>query len=154
MHITSKHLLYGFLTACVAVFLLSPDSVHLALGTSPYGRFSYVFAHHGWAHIIANAMAINAIARSRYRLQVTDAMFAFVIAWSVPEPSIPVVGASAFIYAIFGIISWQAARRFRFHFIVFVFILAGFVFARHFANFIHLYAYLFGVVYGYARRLK
>lgn len=151
MERSGRTALYAIMALCVVTFVCA-ESDTLALGASPFGRISYSFAHANIFHLVANIIALNAIAQSRFRLPLPHLAFAFVVAASAPaDCHHVVVGASAFIYAIFGIISWQAARRARFHTIVAAFMALGFAFSSA-ANCVHIYCYIFGVAFGGAAR--
>lgn len=139
---------------CASAFIAAFVFVHAALPVQPfcthlgaplYTRFSYIFVHASWLHLLINAAAVVSIARSSYRVPPAFIAIALAIAVSIPLTTKPTAGASAAIFALFGLLSPQAANKRFYHAYMLAPIAVGLVVPAINAP-AHLYAYLLGTL--------
>ena len=109
----------------------------------------YQFCHVNIWHVLANLACLYTIASSTFRTSWHTWLAAYVISAFVPCMS-PTEGMSGLLYALMGIISWQAADTRKFHLWCIGFMGICFLFPHTVNGWLHVFCYLAGVMYGLA----
>ena len=130
------------------------DSIGMAAGTPWYTHFTYSFFHVGVLHLIVNCWALLCVVFT-YDINVRMLLTAFLVAASFPASLFPsavvTIGASGFIYALFGRISLSVIRKWYFQGWTAFFIGIGFLFPGTNA-WLHLWCYLLGLALAFLNK--
>lgn len=117
------------------------------------GRLLYPFFHAGFVHAVLNAWCLLSIIFI-YEVSYWRMFFAYVVAVTMPVDTLgtflsldsPTVGLSGVVYALFGTISFEVARKRYFQLWMLFYIGVGFIFPNTNA-WLHLYCYLCGFLF-------
>lgn len=146
---TSK--LRPFLYYYIATLLLSAfflTGMHLpAGGGSPWWHaFFYQACHCNVWHLIANLWCLWLIASSNYRVSARQCILAYSASVLAAFASCETEGLSGLLYALIGMLSWQAARIRTFHLWMLGFLAAGLLFPHRINITLHLVCYAGGIL--------
>lgn len=116
-------------------------------------RLFYPFFHAGFLHAVLNAWCLLSVVFI-YDVSYLRMLFAYVVAVTMPVDTLgtflsldsPTVGLSGVVYALFGTISFEVARKRYFQFCMLFYIALGFLFPNTNA-WLHLYCYLCGFAF-------
>ena len=114
-------------------------------GDSPlWHAFTYQICHCNVWHLIGNLYCAWYIAASNYRVGYRRCIIAYAISLgAVFGP--PTQGLSGILYALVGMLSWQASRIRGYHLIMLAFLSLGLLFPHCINIVLHLFCYLGGV---------
>lgn len=127
--------------------------VHIQNG-SDYGlagRMMYQFCHVNIWHLVGNMAALYSIESSKFKTIPEYWVAAYAV--SILTPCFyPTEGMSGLLYAMMGIISWQALYKMKFHMWCIGFMGICFLFPNSVNAWLHIFCYSAGVLYGRIRR--
>lgn len=134
--------------------LVLPLDVRLGAGltsgdAATWRRLGYMWLHVGVVHALLNVWCLLSVV-FLFRVGVGMLLLAVGIAVSVPcfaLADIPTLGLSGVCYALLGMVSWQVARKRRWHLWVVSFIVAGLLIPGVAVG-VHVWCYAAGVVAG------
>lgn len=109
----------------------------------------YQFCHVNIWHLLGNMSALYSIESSSFKASWKTWLLAYLVSALIPCES-PTEGMSGLLYAVMGIISWQAANTKVFHMWCAVFIGVCFLFPNAVNGWLHVWCYLAGVMIGLA----
>ena len=121
-------------------------------------RLLYPFFHAGFLHVVLNAWCLLSVVFI-YDVSYLRMLFAYVVAVTMPVDTLgtflsldsPTVGLSGVVYALFGTISFEVARKRYFQLWMLFYIGVGFIFPNTNA-WLHLYCYLCGLVFAFLNK--
>lgn len=140
-----------FLYYYIVVLLLSAcflAGLHLpAGGGSPWWHaFFYQACHCNVWHLMANLWCLWLIASSNYRVSARQCILAYSVSVLASFASCETEGLSGLLYALIGMLSWQAARIRTFHLWMLGFVSVGLLVPHRINVILHLVCYAAGIV--------
>ena len=143
------YMLAGVITfTYIATLVLGIDAS--AIRTTWYWRIAYMFLHGGLLHAAANVLCLIAIARSDFKTPAHFVLMAILVAMLAPMGNDTItLGCSGVCYAMLGSMSWQSADIKRFHSLIVLFIVLGFLPWLHVNYMLHAFCYIEGVLFGW-----
>lgn len=132
---------------CILMFAFG---YHIQNGTDNglRGMLLYQFCHVNIWHLLGNMAALYSIESSKFRTPMVYWLLAYVISVVAPCTH-PTEGMSGMLYAMMGILSWQAAYKMKFHMWCAGFMAVCFLFPNSINAWIHVYCYGVGVCLQY-----
>lgn len=133
-----------FAATLVAAFLFD---IHLPAGEgkSLWRCFVYQMCHCNIWHLLCNMWCVYMISRSSYRTGLRRCIYAYLISALLVIASVPTEGLSGVIFALLGMMSWQASRIRIYHAVSLACIGFGLLFAGSINVYLHLSCYLAGI---------
>jgi membrane associated rhomboid family serine protease len=136
----------------VALSFVNVDYYHVGVyhDCSLLSRLVYPFFHVSIIHALCNAWCLLSIL-FLCNVSWRRLLVAYVVAAGVPGVVLaaePTVGLSTVVFALLGMVSFQAKRKLYFHSSMAVIILPGFLFAG-INGWVHLYGYVAGLLVGF-----
>lgn len=120
----------------------------LYFGCSLWERLTYPLGHANIFHLLANMWCSFVIVKSNFRESILTWMLAYIIAVTSPAGAAVTVGFSGVLYAVMGIISWQAQKFWNFHAWTLGFMFLMFLIPGKVNNCVHVYCYAMGILAG------
>lgn len=125
------------------------EGLGLSSSSPLWTRITYQCCHDGILHAVVNVYCLMMMA-NRWRLRLSELATAVAIAALIPSFLLSercVVGLSGALFAVFGMRSVYAENFLKFNLQVALVIALGFLFENA-ASWLHLYAYVAGMVFG------
>lgn len=106
----------------------------------------YQFSHCNFWHMVANVYCLWLITTSGYKVRPRHCLIAYALSVSLVIGGPETEGISGFIYALVGMLSWQAGRIRTFHLWMLVFLGVGFLFPHRINVLLHIMCYGSGIL--------
>lgn len=139
-------LLISIIVCCLALQDIQDwSAVGIFTGCGPGCRLSYPFCHANMIHAALNAWCLLSVVFV-YKVSLLRLAFAYMAAVSVPAfclSSVPTVGLSGLVFALFGSISFEVGRKVYYQLWMLAYLASGFLFPCTNA-WVHLYCYFAG----------
>ena len=137
------------IVAAVVCYMMGAEAP-MSKETAWWTHFTYEWSHGNIWHLMGNCLVIGAIAYSDFKTMWLSWLLAYLIACTAPALDAPTVGMSGICYAMMGMISWQAARVWRYHAWVVAFIAICALVPGVSNNLLHIWCYGIGTAIAYA----
>lgn len=124
------------------------SSVGIFDGCGLRPRLLYPFFHVGIIHAVLNVWCMLSVVFI-YNVSLSRLSFGYAAALSIPDcclSSIPTVGLSGLVFALFGSLSFEVRRRLYYQSWMAAYLIIGFLFPNTNA-WVHLYCYIIGLVW-------